>query len=49
MGQDRVKKEHDHAMDDMRYFVTTILCEDRAPFAACSVARGPWRRDYEIS
>ena len=40
VGQDKVKKEHDHAMDDMRYFVTTILCEDRAPFAACSVARG---------
>ena len=39
-GLDRVKKEHDHAMDDMRYFVTTVLCEDRAPFAACSVARG---------
>ena len=38
-GLDRVKKEHDHAMDDMRYFVATILCGDRAPFAACSVAR----------
>ncbi len=39
-GQDRVKKEHDHAMDDMRYFVTTILQKNNAPFAACSVARG---------
>ena len=38
-GLDRVKKEHDHAMDDMRYFVATILCGDRAPFAACSVER----------
>ena len=40
VGQDKVRKEHDHAMDDMRYFVTTILCEDRTPFAACSVERG---------
>ena len=25
---DAVKKEHDHAMDDMRYFVSTVLCSD---------------------
>lgn len=25
---DAVKKEHDHAMDDMRYFVSTVLCKD---------------------
>ena len=24
---DAVKKEHDHAMDDMRYFVSTVLYE----------------------
>ena len=36
---DRVKKEHDHAMDDMRYFVATVLGERRTGFAACSVER----------
>lgn len=25
---DAVKKENDHAMDDMRYFVSTVLCKD---------------------
>ena len=39
VGQDKVKKEHDHAMDDMRYFVTTVLRPDNTPFAACSAAR----------
>ena len=39
VGQDKVKKEHDHAMDDMRYFVTTVLRPDHTPFAACSAAR----------
>ncbi len=38
-GQDKVKKEHDHAMDDMRYFVTTILAADPVPFAACTAQR----------
>ena len=38
-GQDRVKKEHDHAMDDMRYFVSTVLGEAAGGFAVCSVAR----------
>ena len=36
---DRVKKEHDHAMDDMRYFVSTVLGEQRSGFTACTVAR----------
>ena len=36
---DRVKKEHDHAMDDMRYFVATVLGERRTGFAVCSVER----------
>ncbi len=40
LGQDKVKKEHDHAMDDMRYFVSTIVTRDSAPFAACAVTRG---------
>ena len=36
---DRVKKEHDHAMDDMRYFVSTVLGEKSQVFAACAVER----------
>ena len=36
---DRVKKEHDHAMDDMRYFAATVLAERQTGFAACSVER----------
>ena len=38
-GQDRVRKEYDHAMDDMRYFVATALAEEKGGFAVCSVAR----------
>ena len=38
-GQDRVRKEHDHAMDDMRYFVVTVLGEKKQTFVACSVER----------
>ena len=38
-AKDRVKKEHDHAMDDMRYFVSTILAEKGTGFSACSVER----------
>jgi len=38
-SQDRVKKEHDHAMDDMRYFVATVLKEKGNSFAACAVER----------
>ena len=38
-GQDRVRKEHDHAMDDMRYFVATVLGEKKQTFVACSVER----------
>ncbi len=38
-GKDRVKKEHDHAMDDMRYFVSTVLGQQPGSFAACSVER----------
>ena len=38
-GGDRVKKENDHAMDDMRYFVSTVLGVQNAGFAVCSVAR----------
>ena len=38
-GADRVKKTNDHAMDDMRYFVSTVLREQAAPFAALAVSR----------
>ena len=38
-ARDRVKKEHDHAMDDMRYFVSTVLGKRGKSFTACSVER----------
>ena len=38
-GKDRVRKENDHAMDDMRYFVSTVLGEQTGGFAVCSVER----------
>ena len=38
-SKDRVKKENDHAMDDMRYFVTTVLKKQNNSFAACAVER----------
>ena len=38
-SHDRVKKEHDHAMDDMRYFVSTVLGRKDAGFTACTVER----------
>ena len=37
--QDRVKKENDHAMDDMRYFVATVLEKQQAGFAVSGVRR----------
>ena len=38
-AKDRVKKEHDHAMDDMRYFVSTVLAKKDTGFTACFVER----------
>ena len=38
-SKDRVKKENDHAMDDMRYFVTTVLKASEVGFAVCTVER----------
>ena len=38
-SRDRVKKEHDHAMDDMRYFVSTVLGKTESGFMACAVER----------
>ena len=37
--QDQVRKEHDHAMDDMRYFVSTVLNQAQTGFSVGSVAR----------
>ena len=37
--KDRVKKQHDHAMDDMRYFVSTVLRKGEICVAAYSVER----------
>lgn len=38
-GCDTVKKEHDHAMDDMRYFAATVVRNQSAPIAACTATR----------
>ena len=39
-AKDRVKKENDHAMDDMRYFVATVLKrKENGGFVACAVER----------
>ena len=39
-GQDRVKKEHDHAMDEIRYFAATVAARERdSAFFAGSVER----------
>lgn len=37
--KEQVKKEHDHAMDDMRYFCATVLRETAQGFACLSVER----------
>ena len=37
--RDQVKKEHDHAMDDMRYFVSTVLAGTQTGFVVGSVER----------
>ncbi len=39
-ARDRVVKEHDHAMDDMRYFAATVLGGQNSGFAAYAVERG---------
>ena len=38
-GHDTVRKEHDHAMDDMRYFAATVLGERAPSVAAVAVSR----------
>ncbi len=37
--EDRPVKEHDHAMDDMRYFVSTIVCARPEDFGGMAVER----------
>lgn len=39
-GQDAPIKQHDHAMDDLRYFVSTILSDGNDDFFVCSTDRG---------
>ena len=39
-SREQVKKENDHAMDDMRYFVSTVLAPQSGGFSVCSVPRG---------
>ena len=38
-GRDAPKKEHDHAMDDMRYFAMDVASEGAGGFAAVAVER----------
>ena len=38
-SRDRVRKEHDHAMDDMRYFAATVLGGRREEISAWAVER----------
>lgn len=38
-GKDKVRKEHDHAMDDMRYFAATVLGERQEGISAWAVER----------
>ena len=38
-GKDKVRKEHDHAMDDMRYFAATVLGERQEGVSAWAVER----------
>lgn len=38
-AKDAPRKEHDHAMDDIRYFVTTILCREEEGFYALATER----------
>ncbi|MDD7771831.1 MAG: PBSX family phage terminase large subunit [Firmicutes bacterium] len=38
-GRDKVKKQHDHAMDDMRYFAATVLTQPAEAFSFRTVER----------
>ncbi|MDD6200250.1 MAG: PBSX family phage terminase large subunit [Firmicutes bacterium] len=47
-ARDRVRKENDHAMDDMRYFVATVLKRQEAAFTACAVERRGDRKSTQF-
>ena len=38
-GRDAPRKEHDHAMDDMRYFAMDVAADGTGSFAAVAVER----------
>lgn len=38
-GRDAPRKEHDHAMDEMRYFAMDLMREESGGFAVAAVAR----------
>lgn len=38
-GKDAVRKEHDHAMDDMRYFAASVPAKPMERIAVCAVRR----------
>ena len=38
-GRDTPRKEHDHAMDEMRYFAMNLKQKESGGFAAVSVER----------
>jgi len=40
-GRDVPRKEHDHAMDELRYFAMDLAGEERSGFAAVAVERRP--------
>ncbi len=40
--KDAPRKENDHAMDDIRYFVSTVVCRRAAPAYSLAVDRGGW-------
>lgn len=48
-GRDTPHKDHDHAMDDMRYFAVTMAAREESEGVFCSVVRRPaGRRSAEL-
>ena len=45
-GKDAPRKEHDHAMDEMRYFAMDLEREETRGFAVVSVERGNRSEKY---
>lgn len=44
--EDKPRKENDHAMDEIRYFVSTILNRNQTGFSAAAVSRRTPRAEY---